>query len=284
MSLKWTEFDQNSKQYLKDLRDENYMSDVTLATDDGLQIQAHRAILASQSNFLSDILMNYYNETNVWVYLQGISRNDLQNVMNFLYSGKIILSNLEMNSFLDIAHELKIKDKNIVVEHYSNELQPKMEFPGTELTKQILISESDAKIDVKEENLTTDLQLGYETTVETYQKENASNDKTLELDEQLEEIVEKIEGLWKCKICEKTYNRRSDVFRHAEKHVEGFIHLCSMCAKTFKTRECLLTHMRDIHSKLYSCAVCGKAGMNKKDVRNHKIKCDSIPVEQVTDN
>jgi len=103
----------------------------------------------------------------------------------------------------------------------------------------------------------------------------------LELDEQLEKLIEKSEGLWKCKICEKTSNFKANLLKHAEIHVEGNIHSCSICVKTFSTRDVLRTHVRDIHSKTYSCMVCGRVDMNRKAVRNHKNKCHGIPEEQM---
>merc|ERR1712098_845549 len=45
--------------------------------------------------------------------------------------------------------------------------------------------------------------------------------KTVDLSyDQREEIIEKIEGVWSCKVCGKTMRQKSDLKRHAETHIE----------------------------------------------------------------
>ena len=41
--------------------------------------------------------------------------------------------------------------------------------------------------------------------------------------EQVEAVIEKCMGLWKCKICDKTTKLKNDIRRHAEIHIEGMI-------------------------------------------------------------
>ena len=55
--LNWNGYDANIKEYFSKLRDDQIYFDVTLATDDGRHIQAHRLILSAASNFFSDIFM-----------------------------------------------------------------------------------------------------------------------------------------------------------------------------------------------------------------------------------
>ena len=45
--LRWNEFEDNIRHSFKALRHENRLLDVTLATDDGYQIQAHKVILSA---------------------------------------------------------------------------------------------------------------------------------------------------------------------------------------------------------------------------------------------
>ena len=55
--LKWNEFEGNIRQSFRKLREEERLFDVTLATDDGQHIQAHKMILSAGSDFFSDIFM-----------------------------------------------------------------------------------------------------------------------------------------------------------------------------------------------------------------------------------
>ena len=53
--LRWNDFDTNIREYFRELREEHSYFDVTLATDDHYQIEAHKVILAAGSKFFNDI-------------------------------------------------------------------------------------------------------------------------------------------------------------------------------------------------------------------------------------
>ena len=53
--LKWDGFEENIKNSFRKLRDDQRLFDVTLATDDGEHIQAHKIILSAGSIFFRNI-------------------------------------------------------------------------------------------------------------------------------------------------------------------------------------------------------------------------------------
>ena len=55
LCLKWNEFEGNIRESFRKLRVDQTLFDVTLATDDGYQIQAHKMILSAGSDFFSDL-------------------------------------------------------------------------------------------------------------------------------------------------------------------------------------------------------------------------------------
>ena len=61
--MKWNEFDTNIRDYFRKIREDQRLFDVTLVTDDGQHIQAHKIILSAGSKFFSDIFLksNYTN-------------------------------------------------------------------------------------------------------------------------------------------------------------------------------------------------------------------------------
>jgi hypothetical protein len=65
--LKWNEFEVNIRESFKTLREEQRFFDVTLATDDGHQIQAHKMILSAGSHFFREIFMKN-NHSNMLIY------------------------------------------------------------------------------------------------------------------------------------------------------------------------------------------------------------------------
>merc|ERR1719322_456080 len=131
--LRLDEFDKNIREYFSSLRKDGRMFDVTLATEDGQQIQAHRIILSAGSKFFSDIFLNSHH-SNILVYLKGIRIAQLESLIDFIYSGEAFITQEDLKLFLEAGKELQVKglqgelqgvQENKLVErrinHYNNE-------------------------------------------------------------------------------------------------------------------------------------------------------------------
>ena len=95
-------------------------------------------------------------------------------------------------------------------------------------------------------------------------------DTNQELNIQTEQMIEKLNGFWKCRVCGKISDiNRQNMLRHAETHIEGVSHVCHICSKASSTRASLRDHMYNTHSGIFSCELCGKAGMNRRSYRKH---------------
>merc|ERR1719508_409161 len=106
--LKWNKFETNIKESFRELREEQNYFDVTLATDDGHQIQAHKIILSAGSKFFSEILRQTKHPS-PFIYLKGIKRVELEYVVDFLYNGEAYIAQEELRTFLATAEELEVK-------------------------------------------------------------------------------------------------------------------------------------------------------------------------------
>jgi len=273
--LKWNEFEDNIRNSFKSFRSEGTLFDVTLATDDGHQVQAHKVILSAGSDFFKNIFSEY-NQSNMLVYLKGISKTDLENVTNFLYNGETLVTQEELNAFLQTAQELKVTGLQIVEDDNKsnldvsrNDLYSRLDIPldGTDDVQRIMAKSND-------DTIQQDPSMHSETKL-IVPPGNAEY-----LNEQLGNLLEKSLGVWKCKVCNKTGKYEYHMREHAEIHIQGIVHSCSICKKTFSTTHSMRTHVNDIHSKLYFCKVCRKEDMNKQGVRDHKKKCIGTPEEQ----
>ena len=272
--LRWNDFDTNIREYFRELREEHSYFDVTLATDDHYQIEAHKVILAAGSKFFSDIFKKT-NHKNILIYLKGINRKDLENVVNFLYNGEVYVTQEELTKFLETAQELQVKGLQSNQEDESNfnqtDAEPKYQDIETGYTQSQDTVEQETVLEF------TDTFEKDEIAVVNTEEDKVVLNTNIELDLQIEEMIEKNEGMWKCKVCGKTTRVKRDLCRHTETHIKGLSHKCHLCNSTASTRVSLQMHLQNFHCELaFDCDICGKVGMNKiaynnQKRRNHKI-------------
>jgi len=273
--LKWNEFEKNIRHSFRCLRNDKKLFDVTLATDDGHQVQAHRLILSAGSDFFNDIFSKC-NQNNMLIYLKGISQTEIENIADFLYDGETLVTQHELNAFLETAQELKIKGLQSFEDDSEQQLNSNR---GQETVSSYTDAFQDTPKEfyaVKEEFDSVSNNDDSITTIDDKYGDLAN----IEFKDQLEYLIEKKMNLWKCKICEKTAKTKQNIQKHAEIHIEGVMHTCVICEKTYKARHNLQIHITRDHSKFYSCNFCGRENMNKSAVYSHKKKCNGIAEEQ----
>jgi len=106
-NLKWTDFESNISVAFRELREEKDFFDITLVCDND-QIQAHKVILSACSPFFRSILTRNPHPHPL-IYLRGVGLSNLQSVLDFMYNGEVNVAQEELNSFLAVAEELKVK-------------------------------------------------------------------------------------------------------------------------------------------------------------------------------
>jgi hypothetical protein len=105
--LRWNDFESNISSAFRELREDKDFFDVTLACDDE-QLQAHKVILSACSPFFRTVLRRNRHEHPL-LYLKGVKYADLVSVLNFMYHGEVNVAQEELNSFLAVAEDLKVK-------------------------------------------------------------------------------------------------------------------------------------------------------------------------------
>ena len=270
--LKWDDFEANIKDSFKRLRDEQKLFDITLATSDGQQIQAHRMVLAAGSHFFSDIL-TASNQSNMFIYLKGINMNELGHILDFMYNGETSIIQEELNLFLETAKELQVKglqgdlqDIGQSMEENekpnSNQCEKKAEYEDYVVCQENILDEM---------NELADSFFKDEGTLATVERKNLPLNSNVELDLQIQEMIEKKGNIWMCKVCGKTA-KKSHIKNHAETHIKGVVHICDICNKILLSRNSLNAHISNTHSKLSSCNLCEKSGMSRLAYNEHKRK------------
>jgi len=105
--LRWNDFESNISVAFREIREEKDFFDCTLSCG-SRQIQAHKLILSACSPFFRSILRQNPHQHPL-LYLKGVEFNDLQAVLNFMYHGEVNVAQEELNSFLAVAEDLKVK-------------------------------------------------------------------------------------------------------------------------------------------------------------------------------
>ena len=108
--LRWNDFERSISGSLRDLRDEEDFFDLTVACGEGDEaLPAHRVILAACSPLLRQLLRRHQQSPHPLLYLRGVRPADLRSVLAFIYHGEVNVAQEDLNSFLAVAEDLKIK-------------------------------------------------------------------------------------------------------------------------------------------------------------------------------
>ena len=236
--MKWNDFKTTVSNSFGILRQEKDFFDVTLVSDDERQIPAHKLVLSACSDFFKSILRNY-SHSHPLLYLSGIHSTNLSLILDYIYQGEVQIYQEHLDSFLEVAQKLKIgglitavNDEEIsIIKHEGRDeksTKPKV------AASDIEVFEFDGQVENKVGRI-----LRPERAV-------AANDNSA-----AEEIIQtnlgKEDGVYHCKICNFIKRDKTSVTRHIETHIEGLSYSCSVCQKTFRSRNSLNVHKANYH-------------------------------------
>ena len=108
LCLKWNDFQENLNSAFGVLRNDEDFADVTLVSEDGTQIETHKVILVSSSPFFMEILKKN-KHPHPLIYMRGMKAEDLVAMVDFLYIGEANVKQENLDAFLGLAEELKLK-------------------------------------------------------------------------------------------------------------------------------------------------------------------------------
>ena len=244
--LKWNDFQTNIRSSFSDMRMDSDFSDVSLACDGDQKINAHKVILAASSSFFTNLL-KHNKHPHPLLYMRGLSNNQLSAVVDFIYYGEVNIFQEDLDSFLALAEELKLKGLNSPSETLQESEPPQNHPKHIQGKLKTQTYKSEQNISDEKDQFTIEashLQLEERSLVlaEIYEKTNTNNK---DLDETINSMMESLgePGKYLCKVCGKNINHKGNMINHIEgNHIEGVSHPCSICGKNFRSRECLRVH------------------------------------------
>ena len=112
VNVNWSGFSEYCTSWMWMSREKNIeFCDVTLVCDNGEKLNAHQIILVNSSIVFKSILSNN-KHTNPIVYLRGVKMTDLSSLLDFIYKGVPSLQQNNLQQFLDLAGNLKVRGLN----------------------------------------------------------------------------------------------------------------------------------------------------------------------------
>merc|ERR1712126_666093 len=87
-SVKWNDFHSNVSKAFSTLRNEEYLHDVTLVSEDHNKVSAHKLVLSASSEYFKDIFKNNQH-SHPLICLDGVSSGDIKNIMDYIYNGEV---------------------------------------------------------------------------------------------------------------------------------------------------------------------------------------------------
>ena len=238
--LKWNDFQSTVSRSFGLLRKEEDFFDVTLVSDDDSQLHAHKLVLSACSSFFKTILKKH-THSHPLIYLNGINCSNLGFILDYIYHGEVQIYQEELDNFLNVAQKLKIQ--GLISDNKVHDAGAKAK-EEEEDSKSFTDVEEDSLIPTfaKPPRHKPNVPSSFKKEVARIDLSGTSNLE--EVDQKIEELTDRINGVWTCKACGKTSQRKRDLGWHIETHLEGLSFSCSDCDKTFRSRSVLDHHKR----------------------------------------
>ena len=250
--LKWNDFQKNVGTAFGSLRQDEDFTDVTLASVDGQQIQAHKIILAASSPFFQTLLRKN-KHAHPLIYMRGIKSAELVAIVDFLYYGETNIYQDDLDSFLNIAEELSLQGlsggtEENVAQTTTNTPIPKNVCKNPKPQNHQTIQDDNFKINTMSNIYTPEKD---ETEVKALVVSNFSFAGELhELDEKIKTMMALGQNMTHdgkqtatvCQVCGKE-GYRTQIRDHIEaNHIDGLVVPCNSCDKTYRSRNALRVH------------------------------------------
>ena len=105
--LRWNNHRNNLLTVFDQLLQTEAFCDVTLACDNN-SIKCHKMILSACSSYFQQLFMENTCEHPI-VFLKDIKYEEIRTILDYMYKGEVNVAQEELNSFLSIAEELRVK-------------------------------------------------------------------------------------------------------------------------------------------------------------------------------
>ena len=270
--LNFKEHSENIVSSLSQLRQTQDLCDVTLVSEDGQQLGAHKIILSAGSSFFMQLFKNNPNP-HPMIYLRGIKSFLLDLFLNFIYEGETSVSTEILKDFLILATELKVQGLENIT--YTNiEISPKLKLDESLYNdkKYDKNNSNDTVSTISQEQKHQFTALDY---IITHPRSNEKRDTKYETFDDEKPGKSQIEMKIQQKENKIKYRMKNP--RNPKKEIE-LKYACNICgfistrARNLK-RHIYLSHQRRVTPILCTSAFCTQVFDTKDEFLEHKKSC-----------
>ena len=242
-NLDWNTFQSHLLYTSQELHRDKLFADVTLVSEDLIQLKAHKTVLSSASEFFKDLFIKDGCDSS-FLILSGVQTKDLQAVIDFIYLGGTKLAEEHIDSFIETAGHLGIK--------------------------QLQMPQEESLVDNSSKNQEKEEKEGKVKSDISYNIENQYNNlANLQSDQQIPAYNQDIEGVFheffsneeskssKCEQCSSTFVNNWSLRRHISTVHNKLTFECDKCLRKLSTLDSLKRHKKMLHGgKFLTCHLC----------------------------
>ena len=115
INLHWQNFSSTISGSFQNFRSNSLLFDVTLACSSNINedkpvfIKAHKVILAASSSLFKNLICNFEENSNTVIYLNGIEEDQLNSIIDFVYTGQVNVEQSKLERFLQVGQVLRVE-------------------------------------------------------------------------------------------------------------------------------------------------------------------------------
>ena len=281
-NLDWSTFQSHLVYTSKELFKDKLFADVTLLSDDLIQIKAHKTVLGSASEFFKQLFTEIESDSGSLILL-GVQSKDLKAVMEFIYLGGTKIAEEYVSTFLETARHLGIKQLNMIEEECQDKtevLSDAFEVKKNQKEKKPEAFDIPKSNQLSSERFNSNLVCLQSDILKLENTDSDSQRSSLQIEtryqddqhESREAISnQKNKGNIECAQCSAKFVNNYSLRRHISSVHNKLTFECDKCSKKVSTIDSLKRHKKMLHGGMVlNCSYCNYSTVWPFHLKEHK--------------